>query len=179
MADVPLHDLTLAEVSSLIRARRLSPLEYTQALLTRTDALEPQLNAYITRTSDAALEDARSAEAEIDLAARTSTSHRRYLLPPVCVTSTHATNERPPKIAEQQRREHRSTVRSLSERAVSAAQNCGSAGYSTPMRAAAMPAMSSLRSLHSLWVARVKLARGDPGVELAGSARGLVRDRRR
>ena len=121
----------------------------------------------------------RSAGAEIDLAALTSTSNRRYLLPPVCVTSTHATNERPPRIAEQQRREHRSTVRSLSERAVSAAQNCGSAGYSTPMRAAAMPAMSSLRSLHSLWVARVKLARDDPGVELAGSARGLVRDRRR
>src|SRR5215467_1713017 len=65
MANAPLHDLTLAEASALIRARRLSPLEYTQALLARTDALDPQLNAYITRTSEAAIESARAAEAEI------------------------------------------------------------------------------------------------------------------
>src|SRR5215475_14965964 len=65
MADTALHDLTLAEASALIRARRLSPVEYTQALLARTDALEPQLNAYITRTSEAAIESARAAEAEI------------------------------------------------------------------------------------------------------------------
>jgi aspartyl-tRNA(Asn)/glutamyl-tRNA(Gln) amidotransferase subunit A len=65
MADTSLHDLTLAEASAQIRARRLSPLEYTQALLARTDALEPQLNAYITRTSEAAIESARAAEAEI------------------------------------------------------------------------------------------------------------------
>ena len=65
MADTPLDELTLAEASAQIRARRLSPLEYTQALLARTDALEPQLNAYITRTSEAAIESARAAEAEI------------------------------------------------------------------------------------------------------------------
>ena len=65
MADTALHDLTLAEAAALIRARKLSPVEYTRALLARTDALEPQLNAYITRTSEAALEAARAAEAEI------------------------------------------------------------------------------------------------------------------
>jgi aspartyl-tRNA(Asn)/glutamyl-tRNA(Gln) amidotransferase subunit A len=65
MSDAPLHDLTLAEASALIRARQLSPVEYTQALLARTDALEPQLNAYITRTSEAAIESARTAQAEI------------------------------------------------------------------------------------------------------------------
>jgi aspartyl-tRNA(Asn)/glutamyl-tRNA(Gln) amidotransferase subunit A len=65
MTDAPLHDLTLAEASALIRTRRLSPVEYTQALLARTDALEPQLNAYITRTPEAAIESARAAEAEI------------------------------------------------------------------------------------------------------------------
>jgi aspartyl-tRNA(Asn)/glutamyl-tRNA(Gln) amidotransferase subunit A len=65
MADTALHDLTLAEASALIKARRLSPLEYAQALLVRTDALEPQLGAYITRTSESAIEDARVAEAEI------------------------------------------------------------------------------------------------------------------
>src|SRR5215475_8251446 len=65
MEEAALHDLTLAEASALIMARRLSPLEYTHALLARTDALEPQLNAYITRTSEAAIESARAAEAEI------------------------------------------------------------------------------------------------------------------
>ena len=65
MADTALHDLTLAQAAALIRARKLSPVEYTRALLARTDALEPQLNAYITRTSEAALEAARAAEAEI------------------------------------------------------------------------------------------------------------------
>jgi Asp-tRNA(Asn)/Glu-tRNA(Gln) amidotransferase A subunit family amidase len=64
-ADSELHDLTLAEAAALIGARELSPVEYTRALLTRADALEPQLNAYITRTSEAALQDARAAEAEI------------------------------------------------------------------------------------------------------------------
>jgi aspartyl-tRNA(Asn)/glutamyl-tRNA(Gln) amidotransferase subunit A len=65
MADTALHDLTLAEASALIKARRLSPLEYTQALLARTDSLEPQLDAYITRTSEAAIEGARAADADI------------------------------------------------------------------------------------------------------------------
>jgi aspartyl-tRNA(Asn)/glutamyl-tRNA(Gln) amidotransferase subunit A len=65
MADTTLHDLTLAEASALVRTRKLSPLEYTESLLVRTDALEPQLDSYITRTSDAAREAARAAEAEI------------------------------------------------------------------------------------------------------------------
>lgn len=65
MAASALHDLSLAEASALIKARRLSPLEFTQALLARTDALEPQLDAYITRTSEAAIEGARAAEADI------------------------------------------------------------------------------------------------------------------
>ena len=65
MADTALHDLTLAEAAALIRTRKLSPVEYTRALLARTESLEPQLNAYITRTSEAALEAARAAEAEI------------------------------------------------------------------------------------------------------------------
>jgi hypothetical protein len=43
MADTALHDLTLAEASTPIKARKLSPVEYTQALLARTDAFEPQL----------------------------------------------------------------------------------------------------------------------------------------
>jgi len=60
-----LHDLTLAEAAALIGARKLSPVEYTSALVARTEALEPQLNAFITRTFDAAMADAKTAEAEI------------------------------------------------------------------------------------------------------------------
>jgi aspartyl-tRNA(Asn)/glutamyl-tRNA(Gln) amidotransferase subunit A len=65
MADTPLHDLTLAQAAALIKTRKLSPVEYTRALMARTEALDPQLNAYITRTNEAALEAAGAAEAEI------------------------------------------------------------------------------------------------------------------
>ncbi|OGA56482.1 MAG: hypothetical protein A3F74_14470 [Betaproteobacteria bacterium RIFCSPLOWO2_12_FULL_62_58] len=60
-----LHFLTLAEASALIAARKLSPLEYTQALLARVEALEPQIHAFITKTADLALDQARTAEKEI------------------------------------------------------------------------------------------------------------------
>lgn len=65
MSDTELYDLTLAEAAKRIAAKELSPVAYTKALLARTDALEPQLNAFITRTSEAALEAAAAAEAEI------------------------------------------------------------------------------------------------------------------
>ena len=55
MPSAELHDLTLAEAAHLISARKLSPAEYTESLLARTEALEPQLNAFITRTPDVAM----------------------------------------------------------------------------------------------------------------------------
>jgi aspartyl-tRNA(Asn)/glutamyl-tRNA(Gln) amidotransferase subunit A len=61
----PLHELTIAESARLIEARQLSPVELTQALIARADVYEPQLNAFITRTGELALEQARQAEAEI------------------------------------------------------------------------------------------------------------------
>jgi aspartyl-tRNA(Asn)/glutamyl-tRNA(Gln) amidotransferase subunit A len=65
VAATELHELSMAEASRLIAARKLSPVELTDALLARIEALEPQLNAFITRTPDAAREAARAAEAEI------------------------------------------------------------------------------------------------------------------
>ena len=65
MAESSLHDLTIAEASRLIDQKKLSPVELTRASLDRTAALEPQLNAFITRTPEAAMEAARAAEAEI------------------------------------------------------------------------------------------------------------------
>jgi aspartyl-tRNA(Asn)/glutamyl-tRNA(Gln) amidotransferase subunit A len=60
-----LHYLSIAEISNSIRARKLSPVELTGALLKRIEALDPQLNAFITLTADQALRDAKRAEEEI------------------------------------------------------------------------------------------------------------------
>ena len=45
-----LHWLTIADAARLIESRRLSPLELTDALLARIDALDPQLNAFLLPT---------------------------------------------------------------------------------------------------------------------------------
>jgi len=60
-----LHFATIAQAADLIRARKLSPVELTQAHLKRIAELDPQLNAYVTVTADPALEQARRAEQEI------------------------------------------------------------------------------------------------------------------
>ena len=57
--------LTVAEASKLIRARKLSPLELTDAYLERIASLDPLLNAFITVTADLARKQARAAEREI------------------------------------------------------------------------------------------------------------------
>ncbi|MCG2623114.1 amidase [Arthrobacter sp. I2-34] len=60
-----LHQLTLAQTAELIGSRRLSPLEYVQALIARAEAVDSQVQAYITRTFELALDGAREATAEI------------------------------------------------------------------------------------------------------------------
>ncbi len=60
-----LHFLTIAEAATLIERRALSPVELTRAFLDRIAAIDPQLNAYLLVTADAALDQARAAEAEI------------------------------------------------------------------------------------------------------------------
>ncbi|HET7159072.1 MAG TPA: amidase [Burkholderiales bacterium] len=60
-----LHHLTIAQAADLMEARRLSPVELTEALLERTRLLEPQLNAYISLNEDLALRGAKRAEDEI------------------------------------------------------------------------------------------------------------------
>jgi aspartyl-tRNA(Asn)/glutamyl-tRNA(Gln) amidotransferase subunit A len=57
--------LGLAEAADLIRARKLSPVEYTQALIERTEKLDPRYHAYIKLTPERAMEAARRAEGEI------------------------------------------------------------------------------------------------------------------
>jgi aspartyl-tRNA(Asn)/glutamyl-tRNA(Gln) amidotransferase subunit A len=60
-----LHYLTIAEAADLIRTRKLSPVELTDALLARIETFEPQLNAFITVTADLARSQAQAAEREI------------------------------------------------------------------------------------------------------------------
>ncbi|MEI6320801.1 MAG: amidase [Pseudomonadota bacterium] len=61
----PLHELTLSRLAELIAARQLSPVELARSLLDRIEAIDPQVNAFITVTADAALAQARRAESEI------------------------------------------------------------------------------------------------------------------
>ncbi|MGE0406758.1 MAG: amidase [Candidatus Korobacteraceae bacterium] len=57
--------LTLHEASALVRARKVSPVELTQACLDRIELLDPILHAFITVTAEPALQQAGAAEAEI------------------------------------------------------------------------------------------------------------------
>src|SRR5438105_13689311 len=51
------------ELRRLIRARQLSPVELTSAVLSRIERLNPVLNAFLTVTADAARREAKAAEA--------------------------------------------------------------------------------------------------------------------
>src|SRR5204862_8346994 len=60
-----LHYLTLRDAATRIRARQISPVELTKAILARIDQVEPKVHAFITLAREAALESARTAEREI------------------------------------------------------------------------------------------------------------------
>jgi len=57
--------LTIAEAAKRIEHKQVSPVELVAALIRRTEALDPQLNAYLLLIADRALDQARRAEQEI------------------------------------------------------------------------------------------------------------------
>ena len=57
--------LSIAEGSALLRDKKLSPLEWTQALIARIERHDGRLNAFLRFMPEIALSDARRAEAEI------------------------------------------------------------------------------------------------------------------
>jgi amidase len=62
------RDLTFAsamELGRLYRSRKVSPFEVVQALLERIDAVNPQVNAFVTLAREAALWEARRATAAL------------------------------------------------------------------------------------------------------------------
>ena len=65
MPETPLHYQTISEVGARLRSRELSPVELTQAILERIEALDGDLKSYATVMADSALASARSAEQEI------------------------------------------------------------------------------------------------------------------
>ena len=65
MSDEDLCYLSIAEAAAMIADRRLSPVELTRAVLARTEALNPRVNAYITVTAEEAMGQAREAEAAV------------------------------------------------------------------------------------------------------------------
>jgi aspartyl-tRNA(Asn)/glutamyl-tRNA(Gln) amidotransferase subunit A len=60
-----LADLDLHEAATLVRQRKVSPVQLVQACLARIEALNPLINAFITVTAESALAQARQAEAEV------------------------------------------------------------------------------------------------------------------
>ena len=65
---MPNEDLTQLSVSQLaphVQRRDISPIEVAEAFIRCIDALEPRLNAFITRLDEYALQAAREAEEEI------------------------------------------------------------------------------------------------------------------
>ena len=65
MTDTDLHYLDLTEVAHLVQTKKLSPVELTQAMLSRIDSLDKRLHAYALVTPELALAQARKAEDEI------------------------------------------------------------------------------------------------------------------
>ncbi|GEP61904.1 amidase [Reyranella soli] len=59
-----LHYLSLDEVARRLKARKLSSVEATEAMLDRIGALDPKLKSYATVTPERALADARRLDAE-------------------------------------------------------------------------------------------------------------------
>jgi aspartyl-tRNA(Asn)/glutamyl-tRNA(Gln) amidotransferase subunit A len=65
MPATELHFLTIAEAARLIAAGKISPVELTDAYLTRIATLDHHLNSFVTVTADRARAEARAAESEI------------------------------------------------------------------------------------------------------------------
>jgi aspartyl-tRNA(Asn)/glutamyl-tRNA(Gln) amidotransferase subunit A len=57
--------LSVADGAQLLRAKKLSPVEWTKALLDRIAAIDEHYNAFLVVTADKALAQAKAAEAEI------------------------------------------------------------------------------------------------------------------
>jgi len=74
-ADLDLAALTLGEASRLLESGQVSPVDLTQACLSRIERLNPVVNAFITVAGEQALAAARRMEAEIQAGKRRGPLH--------------------------------------------------------------------------------------------------------
>jgi amidase len=65
LAETPLHYKTIGEVAPLLKSKKLSPVELTQAQFARINKLDGRLQAYARTMEAKAKDDARAAEKEI------------------------------------------------------------------------------------------------------------------
>jgi amidase len=65
MSESPLYFLTITELAGLIRKKQVSPVEVTEAMLRRIQALDGQYSSYATLMAGHAMESAQRAENEI------------------------------------------------------------------------------------------------------------------
>ncbi len=65
MNTTELCSFSISQLAELLQRRAVSPVEVTRAYLDRIQALDPQLNSYLTVTAERALQDARAAETQI------------------------------------------------------------------------------------------------------------------
>ncbi|MCP4048681.1 MAG: amidase [Gammaproteobacteria bacterium] len=70
-----LHYQSIVKLAPMIKARKLSPVELTESMLERIDAIDPQLNAFAFVTAELAMDQARQAEKEISAGRYRGTLH--------------------------------------------------------------------------------------------------------
>ena len=77
MPDTELLFMSATKAAALIRRKKLSPLEYIDAVLSAVDRLQPKLNCFVTVTAEQAREAAKAAEQAV----MTGRSWARYGIP--------------------------------------------------------------------------------------------------
>ena len=65
MSEADPHYLTLIEAGRMIRSGAISPVELTEAILTRIERLDGKLHAYARLMTESAMAQAKQAEAEL------------------------------------------------------------------------------------------------------------------
>ena len=65
MSSSELCNLSITDAGRLLKSRKISPVQLTDAYLARIETFQPQLDAFITITADLARRQAKSAEREI------------------------------------------------------------------------------------------------------------------
>ncbi|MGO4538890.1 amidase [Paenibacillus sp. 2TAB19] len=67
MISTQLYELTLAEAAASIRAKNVSPVELTEAYLSRIEAVDGKVQAWVTVAADHAMQAAKEAERQLML----------------------------------------------------------------------------------------------------------------